>query len=573
MLTKLVIRNFKRFEDAEIDLGKNVVFIGPNNSGKTTALQALTLWDVGLRKWLAEKKESEAKKRPGLVINRRDLVAVPVPQSDLLWRQTHTRNVRRFEGKQDTQNVRIAITVSGQSGKTAWKCGIEFDYSNQESFYCRPLRMDDSKNPERMPIPLEASNTRVAYLPPMSGLTDREFRKEQGEMSFLIGQGQTAQVLRNLCYNLYTSEEHADRWTPLCESVQELFGVRLLPPERTDLSELLVAYEDQDGCRLDISSAGRGLQQTLLLLSFIYANPGSVLLLDEPDAHLEILRQRQNYQLISEVAERENCQIIAASHSEVVMNEAAQRDTVVAFVGKPHRIDDRGSEVLKSLREIGFDKYYSAEQRGWVLFLEGSTDLAILRAFARTCKHEAGALLEAPFVEYVANDPRTARRLFDGLVEAKTDLVGLALFDRLPQTLQQNRPLQELMWRRCEIENYLCSEDVLVAYAGHGQPDDLIGRMEVENRRAIMRECIAELVAALKVARKADPWSADIKVTDLFLDPLFENYYERLNLPNQMRKTNYHVLAGLVPADRIDPEVIAKLDAIVAVAKQAKPVQ
>ena len=47
MLTKLIIRNFKRFTSAEIELGNPVVFVGPNNSGKTTALQAITLWDVG----------------------------------------------------------------------------------------------------------------------------------------------------------------------------------------------------------------------------------------------------------------------------------------------------------------------------------------------------------------------------------------------------------------------------------------------------------------------------------------------------------------------------------------------
>ena len=43
MLTKLIIRKFKRFGQIEIELGNPVVFIGPNNSGKTSALQALAL--------------------------------------------------------------------------------------------------------------------------------------------------------------------------------------------------------------------------------------------------------------------------------------------------------------------------------------------------------------------------------------------------------------------------------------------------------------------------------------------------------------------------------------------------
>ena len=40
MLTRLTIRNFKRFDEVEIELGSPVVFIGPNNSGKTSAMQA-----------------------------------------------------------------------------------------------------------------------------------------------------------------------------------------------------------------------------------------------------------------------------------------------------------------------------------------------------------------------------------------------------------------------------------------------------------------------------------------------------------------------------------------------------
>ncbi len=43
VLTSLRVKNFKRLEDVEIELGKTVVFVGPNNSGKTTALQALAM--------------------------------------------------------------------------------------------------------------------------------------------------------------------------------------------------------------------------------------------------------------------------------------------------------------------------------------------------------------------------------------------------------------------------------------------------------------------------------------------------------------------------------------------------
>ena len=71
MLTKLICRNFKCFGEVEIELGNPVVFIGPNNSGKTTALQALALWDVGLKRWNEHRKgKPRPERRPGVAINR-----------------------------------------------------------------------------------------------------------------------------------------------------------------------------------------------------------------------------------------------------------------------------------------------------------------------------------------------------------------------------------------------------------------------------------------------------------------------------------------------------------------------
>ena len=579
MLTHIYIKNFKKLHEVDFELGQSVVLIGPNNSGKTTALQALALWDIGLRRWIEKRGgKSPTQQRLGVAINRRDLIAIPVPDANLLWHDLHVRNIERANGDQRTQNIRVDIRVDGVSQGKTWQCGMEFDYANQESFYCRPLRLDsggsedetgDDKQPVRMAVPEEAAGVRVAYLPPMSGLADREFFKQPGEIGVLIGQGQTAQVLRNLCFSIVEFGAASD-WPELTKCIDGLFGVTLLPPQYVaERSEVVMAYKDQSGVQLDISSAGRGLQQTLLLIAHLYRNPGTVLLLDEPDAHLEILRQRQIYQLLTETAAAKGSQIIAASHSEVVLNEAADRDMVVAFVGKPHRIDDRGSQVLKSLRDIGFDDFYQAEQTGWILYLEGSTDLTILIAFARTLGYqEAIRVLERPFLHAVgSNVPSQARDHFFGLREAKRNLVGVALFDRINKDLQQDPPLMELMWKRREIENYLCLEDVLLRYAANDDPQNLFAVSQQE----VMAEAIAEVSSALRTLRNLDPWSPDIKATDDFLDPLFKRYFEKLKLPNLLRKTDYHVLARLVPADKIDPEVVEKLDAIVKVANQAKP--
>jgi predicted ATPase len=578
MLTKLTIRNFKRFDSAVVELGNPVVFIGPNNSGKTTALQALALWGTGLKRWNEKRaRETAPEKRPGVALNRRDLIAVPVPDANLLWRDLHVRDVQRalINGKPSpvTRNIRIDIVVEGVTEGASWTCGLEFDYANEESLYCRPLRLSEDKKPARMPIPPQAIEVNVAYLPPMSGLAENETRLDPGAINVRLGEGRTAEVLRNLCYKISSGEDGESKWARVCRTIDELFLVQLdVPKYIPERGEITMTYVDRAGPRLDLASAGRGLQQTLLLLAHLTANPKSAILIDEPDAHLEILRQRQIYDLMSRFAAEHGSQVIAASHSEVVLNEAAGRDTVIAFLGKPHRIDDRGHQLLKSLKEIGYDHFYQAEQTGWVLYLEGSTDLSILRAFAATLGHRAEKVLERPFVQYVANQPRAARRHFYGLREAKADLVGVAVFDRLNEPLQAASEFVELSWSRRGIENYLCQREVLLEWARRYAQTEGGGPLFAPQYVARMEESIAKVESAMQTLGKGSPWSADTKVTDDFLNPLFSEFFKGLGIPNLFQKTDYHVLASLVRPENIDAEVASALDRIADVCSQAKPV-
>ncbi len=567
MLTRLRIRNFKLFEDVDIELGERVVFVGPNNSGKTSALQALALWNAGVRRWVERRGSGNIpKERAGVTLNRRDLIALPVPTANLLWRDLHVRAGYREEGKTKTRNVLIEIDVEGVDAGQAWITGLEFDYANEESFYCRSRLDDDGR---RLDVPAAAAEVRLAYLPPMSGLASSETRLDEGAIQVRLGEGRTAEVLRNLCWQAL--QRGGDAWRRIVERMQALFGVELDDPAYVrERGEIVMTFRTPRGIRLDLSASGRGQQQTLLLLAHMSANPGAVLLLDEPDAHLEILRQRQIYEVLTATAAETGSQIIAASHSEVILNEAADRDTVVAFVGRPHRIDDRGSQLLKALREIGFEHYVQAEETGWVLYLEGSTDLAILRGFAEILGHPVKEALARPFVHYVANQPGQARHHFYGLREAKPDLRGVALYDRLGQPLTDDPNLVQLSWSRREIENYLCHRETLLAWA-QAMGSRQHGELFAQTWRQTMDDAIGEIAQALAALGKPDPWSADLKVSDEFLDPLFRKFYEKLGLPNLMSKTDYHTLVPFVAPESVDPEVRDKLDRIADVAGQARP--
>ncbi len=60
-------------------------------------------------------------------------------------------------------------------------------------------------------------------------------------------------------------------------------------------------------------------------------------------------------------------------------------------------------------------------------------------------------------------------------------------------------------------------------------------------------------------------------MTDDYLDPLFANYYQRLGIPQQTFKRDYHGLAAAIPIDEIPKKVIEILNIISKVAGRATP--
>lgn len=78
MIHRVRLGSFKRFRDQSFELDDAVVLAGPNNSGKSTLLQAIATWKFGLDHWLAQREGgSRGVRRTGVALTRKDFTAVP----------------------------------------------------------------------------------------------------------------------------------------------------------------------------------------------------------------------------------------------------------------------------------------------------------------------------------------------------------------------------------------------------------------------------------------------------------------------------------------------------------------
>jgi len=556
MLTRIAVTNFKKLEDVDIILGSSVVFVGPNNSGKTSALQAVTLWELGMRKCAEKRKESSAKERIAATINRKDILMVPLPSALQMWHDLHVRKRKAIEN--GTENILVELNAEGTTKGQSWKAGFEFDYANAESIYCRIGK--GAVTGSRQDLPEIALQETVGFLPPMSGLSAEEDRLTRGSINRFIGEGRTAQIVRNLC--LLIAEEKPDKWEELNRIMDRYFRAQLDMPVYNEVNgQISMTYRESTKTRLDLSNSGRGFQQVLLLFAYIYANQNSILLLDEPDAHLEIIRQKELFNALTQTAFANDTQVIIATHSEAVLNEAAEKAKVIGFLGlKPRVVNDK-KQLLKSLVAIGYDQYFLAEQKKRVLYLEGTTDGDILKAFAKVLKHPVLAVLESAFINTVGNDTRRVYEHFQALKEAVPDLKGIALFDSFDRRTSEIPDLLIVRWQRREIENYLPLPQTLYRYLERIS-SDLFNQQDTE----LMKSIVADYIPGIAQKNPDNEWWVTTKMSDDFLDKVTRAYFGQAKQYHRLDKGNYFELALLARPEEIGPEVVEKLDAIYRVA-------
>jgi ABC-type branched-subunit amino acid transport system ATPase component len=315
LLHYIEIENFKGFVGRQrIELDHPAVLIGPNNCGKTTVIQAIALWCQAVKTWCGSSAKSGS-----VSLNRLGIVNVPVERTRYFWNGAKVRT-----GNKD---IPLTITVGVEFEGRVEPVAMSFRNQGEDLVYCK---MGEGTRSSGLIKHLQALNVELLY--PMSGLEIEEAVLQPGRIGVLLGQGQTAQVLRNLC--LMVLYQSRDDWGTIVKLMHRLFQMRLGDPRENSRGAIDLTYtHDGSNVPLFLSASGRGFQQMLLILAYLYSHKGSVLLVDEPDAHLEILRQKQIFRLLRDIAGENRSQVVMVTHSEVIMNEALALETKLTVLG------------------------------------------------------------------------------------------------------------------------------------------------------------------------------------------------------------------------------------------------
>jgi ABC-type cobalamin/Fe3+-siderophores transport system ATPase subunit len=579
LLHYVEIENFKRYGNIQrIELDHPAVLIGPNNCGKTSALQAIALWSIGLRTWRMESENSKAEKRIGKALNRLGILSVPVPKTRHFWHDLKSGSDLR---------ITVAVDVSGQPVPVT----MTFKHhASDEIVYCQPTS-DTLANEGAIEA---GAKLDVSLLYPMSGTSADEAVIQPNRINYNLGLGRTAEVVRNLC--LMVQQTEPKDWLEITELMRRLFRVRLTVPRENEIGAVELGYEQGGtGGVLDLSLSGRGFQQMLLIFAHLYSHKRSVLLVDEPDAHLEILRQQQVYVLLRDIAHRNGCQVVMVTHSEVVLREALETNLTLILGGQAENLAKK-TNITNALKHFGAEHYVKARETNHVFYVEGSTDVDMLRAFAEKLEHPVKAALDDGArlnVYYLQDNFPGAERNSDEELERVEggygmnaaehyhalrsmipDLRGLVIRDNDGQQHREGiqAALESRMWKRYEPENYFITPELLLAWVNKNMPgEDLFA----STRQRLLDELILEQVfdgsdvdfsnyQKVDASTRKTLWRAQTqnKKLSLFAEEFYRRLASETGTRMLARKGNLHELVSLCEANDLNGEVREKLDAL-----------
>ncbi|MCK5805696.1 MAG: AAA family ATPase [Lentisphaeria bacterium] len=562
MITKVSTQYFKQFTNQEFFLTPLSLLAGPNNSGKSTLMQAIMVWNLAMQRWIEKKgpgSGSKAKERSGTPITRQEFRALPLPSMDQLWTDTHT-SLRRSEGKPGAPRP-LVITLHGKDKEGVdWKLGFEFRYNGPEQIHVKPVA-EHMKDLDRARRELS-----VIYIPPFSGIGVNETRYDRPFQEMLVGQGKGGDILRNLLLEVSGKDGSGD-WEELEKIIEDVFQYRLMKPVYDGSPYITCQYlkgipptRGFGGLSpLDISTTGSGFHQILLILAFMFARPTTLILLDEPDAHLHVLLQKQLYDILRTLCHSRKGQLVIATHSEVLIDTTSP-EQIVSFYREPHCLtsgNDR-DQVREALKRVSSLELLLAEDADGILYLEGNTDFDLLRVWADILEHPIKNWFKGqPFWHNNhGRNPREARAHFFSLKAIRPSLNAVLLLDgdnrNVPDREIDGDKLTILRWERYEAESYLLHPEALERFIA-AEKGALFANAAMNYLREQLPPAFFKSPLETSAFLKAEPASKTL------LPKLLECADVELS------KNEYSLIAKQMNPEELPPEIAEKLSKIYSV--------
>jgi energy-coupling factor transporter ATP-binding protein EcfA2 len=503
LIEKLELKNFKKFKSETININPQGLSLlaGGNNSGKSTLLQSLAIWDFCLTVLRNEKGEQALTPMhtgQGVGLSDDEFSPIQVPSLAHLW-------------------TNLTNQVPGADGYTLSVMPTWRDDAGNEKY----LRISLALANDRLFIKQTKSNIgpgertpRIAYVPPFAGIAAKEQRMSIAQRRSLTGSGLVGGVIRNLLFELESANQkrrqeikgtskkikdsdlrklrEGDPWELLQSAMGRYFQSSLSVSPFNELYHGYIRVSlikgTWDKTRIkkfpkfkprDLMVEGSGFLQWLSVFSLALDPHTDVLLLDEPDAHLHSSLQTLLITELEEIALKGRKQFLLATHSTEILRWAEHTKILMLQKSSAKYLPDESSRMglFAGLGSEFSPRLDRLKRSRALLLVENESDARFIKSMAE----KVGKQIPDEIVMWAWTDSSKERKqLYMQLRGDIPNLKAVSIRDRDdlaqnnvdPVTLRDKSDGNELpdlklrVWQRRHIENYILCPRAISHCAG-----------------------------------------------------------------------------------------------------------
>ena len=499
MINKIELKRFKKFENTSIDIGDFAVLVGENNSGKTTILQAINLAMNAFSRLKLYSTESGVVKPRSKGVGTTQLPGILNDDFRELYYSKKSRN-----GRANGNSIGAEIHLIDENDN---RYGMQIS-SLFGGYNLTPLSKtsDFGNNPV-------LHEKEALIISGFVGLSSFEEKALSLSIRNRLRDGRASEIIRNLL--LDTKENAPSNYEKLVQRLEKDFGFeieRVAFDETADINVHAYYGEDIDGRKVpfDFCASGSGMMQVLQILTSIYRycpSNASVVLLDEPDAHLHSNMQVALFYSLREIQKELDIQIIISTHSTSIISAAAPSEIIpvssVDHIGPLTRADEVDELISERINSYELSKIKS---NGVVVFFEDTNiDYFLKCDQLLNCRFLVGPKTVAHFCGRTKDDklPFTIKPVVQELLGRHVSIFAIrdrdGLSNDITDVLIHKADEAEIDYHFLdyyEIESYLLTPDLFLRALAKMNPDkELPSAAEIE---AHMRDCLLDTIRLSK---------------------------------------------------------------------------
>jgi predicted ATPase len=377
MITKIELTNFKSHAHTVIEPGRVTALVGPNGCGKSSVLQALRCltrvidepWDQVFKDSLKIDYLHAQVGSPTNIALQGDLYS-----SDEIWRLTcKFRLVPHSSSWQPSASWQLGIRENRESilslGQSITNALVPAAYSQLPvSFYFKPSpqQLAEPSYSEKIPPVIESDGKGLASV--IAHLV-------------LDAPDQIRAIEDSLRKVVPTITKFGARFAKVKVKEKKIISVgssQMGYDEEREVTGQEIFFDTLNGLAIPAHAMSDGTLVILGLLTLLYApvpqthfSPPTLILVDDIEAGLHPLAQRQLIQILKDFAEKHDRQIILTSHSPYIVDALDAKDIWVMATDKEgishtKRLSDH-PDAKRALDVLTTGELWDAEGESWVL--------------------------------------------------------------------------------------------------------------------------------------------------------------------------------------------------------------